>query len=359
MYEGNYIEISTPALHRNAKKVVDAVAVPVIGVVKMDGYGVTLPVAARAWQEAGAKMFAVAEPEEALALRREGFTEDILLMSPVADRQTLVTLLEEKVILTVTGLDNAKFYLENKAENPLRVHVKVDTGMGRFGVRWTDIPQLRQIYALEGIAFEGIYSHFSKAFEKKYEYTKLQLERFQKVLKALEDIPVGIRHIANSLAALRFPETRLDAVRTGSALVGPLLVPTSVTLEPVAVCKARVVDIKVLQPGDTTGYAAVCKVKKDTKAAVVSIGVYEDYGMTGEPDRYPLRDLLSYLRHLLKVYIKPPCVYWQGKALPLVGRVGSQHTLFDTTGLDIHPGEEVTVRVSLRQYKGKRVFKNT
>jgi len=359
MYQGNYIEISTPALYRNARKVAQTVGVPVIGVVKMDGYGVTLPVAARAWQKAGAAMFAVAEPEEAMALRREGFEEDILLMSPVADADTVKGLLEANIILTVTSLQNARFYLANKEERPLRAHVKVDTGMGRFGVRWTDAQQLREIYQLEGISFEGIYSHFAKAFEKKYEYTKRQLERFEKALEALSDIPVGVRHIANSVAALRFPQTRLDAVRIGSALVGPLLVPVAVELEPVAICKAQVVDVKYLEPGDTTGYAAVCKVKKATKAAVVSIGFYEDYGMTGEPDRYPLRDFLSYLRHLLKRYRHPPCAHWQGEVLPLIGRIGSQHTLFDATGVDIQPGTEVTVRISLQQYKGKRKFQNT
>lgn len=356
MYEGNYTEISTQALYRNAKKVVDHVGVPVIGVVKMEGYGVTASVAAQAWKAAGATMFAVAEPREALELRQAGFREDILLMTPVADRETVVALLQENIILTVTGLENARLYLENKGENALRVHVKVDTGMGRFGVRWTDTRQLQQIYALEGITFEGIYSHFTKSFEKEYKTTKRQLERFLDALMALKDIPVGMRHIANSAAALRFPDTRLDAVRVGSALVGRLLTPAPVKLEPVAVCKARVVDIKTLQPGDTTGYASVCKVKKETKAAVVDIGFHVGYGMTREPDRYPLRDLAAYFYRLLRGYLHPPCVDYGEKKLPLIGRVGSQHTLFDATDVDICPGEEVTVRVSLQQYKGKRKF---
>ena len=359
MYEGNYIEISTQALYRNAKRVVDYVGVPVIGVVKMEGYGVTIPVAAQAWKDAGAGMFAVSEPLEALEFRRAGFQEDVLLMTPVADRETLTALLKENIILTVTGLENARFYIENRGAFPLRVQVKVDTGMGRFGIRWTDTGQLRQIYALEGITVEGIYSHFSKSFEKKYKNTKRQLERFLETLRALEDIPVGMRHIANSAAALRFPETYLDAVRVGSALVGRLLTPSPVALEPVAVCKAQVVDIKHLQPGDTTGYASVCKVKKETRAAVVNIGFHLDYGMTREPDCFPIRDLLYYFYHLLGRYIQPPCVDYGGKKLPLIGRIGSQHTLFDATDVDIQPGEEVTVRVSLQQYRGKRKFKNT
>ena len=263
-YTGNYVEISTDALVRNARAVVDAVNVPVIGVVKFDGYGVTLPVAAKAWQSAGVTIFAVSESWEALALRQAGFTEDILLLAPVADRQTLHSLLEQDIILTVCDLDNARFYSANRGEKTPRVHVKVDTGMGRFGVRAEDTQQLIAIYNVEGLVFEGIFSHFGKSFEKTYKLTKQQLERFLTAVQALENagIRVGTRHIANSCAALRFPETRLDAVRIGSALVGSLLISTPVKLEKVHTFYAQVVARKFLKKGDTMGYASVCRRKR-------------------------------------------------------------------------------------------------
>lgn len=357
-YAGNYLEISTAALERNAKAVTEYVQVPVIGVVKFDGYGVTLPVAARAWQQAGVTMFAVSESWEALALREAGFTERILLLSPVADGEILEKLLANNIILTVSDLKNAMFYLEHRGAAQLRVHVKVDTGMGRFGVRWTDAEQLRAIYKTEGLQIEGIFSHFGKSFEKNYKRTAQQLDRFLKAVEAVEQggFKPGMRHIANSCAALRFPETRLDGVRIGSALVGALLAPVPVKLERVHTFKAQVVARKTLRKGDTTGYASVCRVKKDTDAIVVAIGQEHGFGMTGAPDPYPLLDFAVYVYHLLQRYLRPPCVTVDGKKLPLIGRVGSQYTLFDATGVEVQPGSYVTANISLLHCSSRRTF---
>lgn len=357
-YPANYMEISTQGLLDNARTVTKAVGVPVIGVVKFDGYGVSLEAAAKAWQSAGATMFAVSESWEALSLRQAGFTEDILLLAPVSDPEMVKTLLENDMILTVSDLQNARFYLENKGDNSLRVHIKVDTGMGRFGVRWTDKAQLEEIYRLEGLQIEGIFSHFGKSFEKEYKLTKLQLDRFLQAVQAVENagFAPGLRHIANSCAALRFPETRLDAVRVGSALVGALIAPVPVKLKKVHTCKAQVVAVKTLQKGDTMGYASVCKAKKNTTAAVVAIGQSHGFQLTGKPDPYPLLDLLVYLYHLLQGYKNQPCAVYNDRKLKLIGRVGSQYTLFDATGADAKPGDYVTVPVPLLQYNGKREY---
>lgn len=357
-YSANYMEISTENLQTNAKMVVEAVGVPVIGVVKFDGYGVSLKEAAKAWQSAGVTMLAVSESWEALAIRQAGFAEDILLLAPVSDRETVQALLKQNVILTVSDLCNAGFYLENREENTLRVHIKVDTGMGRFGIPWTDTQQLKEIYGLEGLQIEGIFSHFAKSFEKEYKVTKMQLDRFLQAVQAVEAagfVP-GMRHIANSCAALRFPETRLDAVRVGSALVGALIAPVPVELKAVHSCKAQVVALKDLKKGDTMGYAAVCKAKKDTTAAVVAIGQSHGFRLTGRPDPYPLLDLAVYLYHLLLGYKNQPCGVYKDRKLKLIGRVGSQYTLFDAAGTDLKPGDYVTVPMNLLQYTGRREF---
>lgn len=355
---GNYLEISTQALLENARAVVDAVDVPVIGVVKLDGYGVTIAAAARAWQQAGVTMFAVSESREALALRQAGFAEDILLMAPVADAKTLQTLLENGIILTVSDLENARFYQENGSGFPLRVHVKVDTGMGRFGIRWTDERQLQAVYAMEHLRVEGIYSHFAKSFEQTYQLTKRQLDRFLKAVQSVEQAgySVGMRHIANSCAALRFPKTRLDAVRVGSALVGALLAPVPVPLKRVHTFYARVVARKELKKGDTTGYTSVCKMKRNTDVIVVELGQSHGFGLIGAPDPFPLLDFGVYLYHLLRWYRNPPCVTVAGKKLSLIGRVGSQYTLFDATGTDVQPGEYVTAQISLLRCGSQREF---
>ena len=342
MYHSNYLEISRGALRANATAVCNAVCVPVIGMLKCNGYGVTVCEAAAAWQAAGVTMFGVSRPEEAISLRQLGFQEDILLLCPVADRKTLVAMQENHIIVTISSFENALFY-SAYVTRPLRVHIAIDTGMGRFGIRWDDVQQVRAIYELPDFIFEGIFSHFSSSFEPEYSRTALQLSRFLALPDALREggYPVGMRHIANSCAALRFPETRLDAVRIGSALVGKLWAATPVKLEPVSIFKARVMDCKYLQPGDTTGYGGYCKIRKHTKAVVVALGREDGFGTVEKPDHLRFWDLAAYICRMIRQWRHPPCVICKGKELPVLGRIGNQYTLFDATGTEVSPGDQV------------------
>lgn len=339
-----YLEISRADLAFNAKTVAGYVGVPVIGVVKCDGYGVSSVEAARAWISAGVTMLAVSDPGEALVLRQAGFTQDILVLAPVAEPALLEALLDAGIILTVSGSDCARRYARYGEGRPVRVHVAVDTGMGRFGTRWTDTAELLAVYRTEGLTFEGIFSHFSASFESGREKTMTQLNRFLSSISTLEKegVTVGIRHIANSCAALRFPETRLDAVRSGSALVGRLLASIPVQLKRVGVFKANVVDRRTLRAGDTTGYGSICTVKRDTEVAVVSIGRYNGYGLVKRPERLRPFDLLRAVKQAVSLSRTPPTVNYQGKALSVIGRVGTQYTLVETGGTDIAPGSVVT-----------------
>ena len=340
MCQSNYLEISRAALRRNAAAVREAVQVPIIGILKCNGYGVTLYEAAAAWQAAGITMFGVSRPEEALALRRSGFHEDILLLCPVADSETLEELLESNIILTVSGFDNAYFYALHASRYPVRAHIAIDTGMGRFGIRWNDIQQVKAVYGLSGFRFEGMFSHFSCSFEPEYRNTELQLERFLHMTQSLQEsgYQVGMRHIANSCAALRFPETRLDAVRIGSALVGRLPATTPVKLENVSSFKAQVIDAKHFEAGDTTGYGSYCRFKKSTNAVIVALGKEDGFGFTAKPDKLRLRDLAVYLYQQIRQWLHPPCVLYNGQKLRILGRVGNQYTLFDAGNTDIKPG---------------------
>lgn len=352
--KSNYIEISKAALDHNAAAITEAVSVPVIGVVKCDGYGVTLAEAAAAWERAGAMMLAVSRPEEATNLRKMGYRKDILLLAPVADGDTLAEMLKYDVILTVTSFQNAQFYsLYSFGQSP-RVHIAIDTGMGRFGIRCTDTEQIQAVYFLAGLRFEGIFSHFSRSFEGKYRYTKLQLEHFLLVTDALQaaGFPVGLRHIANTNAALRFPETRLDAVRIGSGLVG--ISHSDLELVSVKTNYAQVVECRLLSPGERIGYGGHCVIRECTKAIVVSLGKMDGFGEVTVPEPLRLRNFLSYLWRVVKMRRHPPCVIYQGKRLPMLGQVGNQHTLFDATGTDIHPGDMVLWEGSLLNSRSQR-----
>ena len=343
MCQSNYLEISRSALRRNAAAVREAVQVPIIGIIKCNGYGVTIYEAAAAWQAAGVTIFGVSRPEEAMELRRSGFHEDILLLCPVADSETLEEMLENNIILTVSGFENANFYTLNTSRYPIRAHIAIDTGMGRFGIRWNDAEQVKAVYGLSGFRFEGIFSHFSCSFEQEYRSTKVQLDRFLHMTQSLQESGylVGMRHIANSCAALRFPETRLDAVRIGSALVGRLPATTPVKLESVSIFKAEVIDRKRFEAGDTTGYGSYCKLKHQTNAVVVALGREDGFGSTAKPDKLRFKDLAVYLYHLLREWFHPPCVVCNGQKLRVLGRIGNQYTLFDATDADIQPGDIV------------------
>lgn len=345
-----YLEISRDDLRFNAAAVAEYVGVPVIGVVKCDGYGVSVQEAAAAWVSAGVATLAVSEPSEAFALRRAGFTDqDILLLAPVGGEALLRALIDDGIILTVSSPAGAAFYAQHRGERTLRVHTAVDTGMGRFGVRWTDTDALLEIYRTEGLAFEGIFSHFAAAFESGNARTMEQLRRFHAALDVLtqHDIQPGLRHIANSCAALRFPETRLDAVRVGSALVGRLPIQSPVALKKVGTFKACVVERRVLRRGDTTGYASICKLKRDTDAAIVAIGRHNGFGLVKRPERLRPLDLLRAVKQAVELYRRPPVVFYQGKPLPVIGRVGTQYTLVDAGGTDLAPGSVVTAELDL------------
>ncbi len=349
-----YLLVDRAALERNASAIVSYVHTPVIGVVKSDGYGVSLLEAVHAWQSCGVTMLAVSQSEDVLTLRQSGFAGDILLLSPVADAHTLSDMVRVNAVLPVTSLASACFYSES-SRLPVRVHVAVDTGMGRFGIHWADDITLSQVYEMGNLRFEGIYSHFSASFEKGFRKTQRQLDRFLNTCQRLKErgYPIGLRHIANSCAALRFPETRLDAVRIGSALVGQVCAPIPLKLEPVAVCVAQVVDRKCLLPGDTTGYASLCVAKTYTNAVVVSVGHENGAGLLKTPEHYPLRAMLGYLYRLLRQWRHPPCVEYEGTCLKLIGRLGNQFSLFEAGDLEIPPGSLVTMKANL-MYPWKR-----
>lgn len=352
-----YLQVDRSALRHNASAIAEYVKTPVIGVIKCDGYGVSLLEAARAWRAVGVSMLAVSLPEDVLALRQDGFDGDILMLSPVVDVDDFSNMVSANAILPVTSPQVAAFYSQN-SQSPVRVHVAVDTGMGRFGIPWSNQRELSQVYETKSLCFLGIYSHFSSSFERGFRKTQQQLDRFLKTCQWLQEkgYPTGIRHIANSHAALRFPETRLDAVRIGSALVGQLSVHVPLELKQVALCVAQVMDRKYLQAGDTTGYASVCAAKTNTNTIVVSVGHENGVGLLTTPDNFPFRPFLGYLRELQNARTYTPCVEYKGHRLKLVGRVGNQFSLFDAGDLDIQPGETVQMKANLMYPWKRRIF---
>lgn len=355
----SYLEISRQALEANARAVTSYVGCPVMGVVKLNGYGVTVPEAVKAWKSAGVSFFGVSTPSEAIELRKCGFiAEEVLLMTPVSDAVILHELLDNNIILTVTGIENAKFYVDNCGERSIRAHIAVDTGMGRFGIAHDDVRAIASLYSMEKLKPEGIFSHFAASFEKDGNITSAQLRRFSSLTDALSEmgISVGIRHIANTCGALRFPEARLDMVRIGSGLVGRTAADVPLKLTRVGKLYGMVTDIRILKCGFSTGYASIYHVKRDTRVAIVQLGYESCFGLSRHDDTFHFRDLLYNIRHCIRQYKSPECVTYKGKSLPLIGRIGTQFSIIDITDADIHPGDFVTADTDIVLSSAPRVF---
>lgn len=343
-----YLSVSREALAENARTICSYVNQKVIAVVKCDGYGAGLAAAVEAWSACGVESFAVSTPEEAFALCALGCT-DVLLLAPVADVFLARALIEQGVTLTAASTCDAARYADAACGQRVCAHVAVDTGMGRFGVRWDDKTQLCAIYRQSGLTVTGIFSHFSASFEKNCRLTRRQFDRFVQSTRFLEDegIHVGMRHIANSCAALRFPWTRLDAVRIGSALVGALPCPVPVELTRVGTLHAMVVARRRMHKGDTVGYASVCRLRRDTDVAVVAVGEWVGFGLQSRVDSFCPMSLLRGIHRTMRDYRAGLWVEWHGDRLRVLGSAGTQYTLVDASGTELQTGDFVTAPANL------------
>lgn len=277
----------------------------VIPVLKEDGYGLGAQVLLPLLASQGASLFACAKPEEAVKLAGQG--ADLLLLSCEYNRDTLRALAEQKVILSVESLDQAK-RIQNLGL-PVRVHLAVDTGFGRFGFPWEETGEMKRVFYLDKLQICGIFSHF-----RGINAARGQFARFERVLQELEGHPLGLRHIAATSCA-DDPHYRLDGVRIGSGLVG-----CGLELEPVAQLTARICTLRHLRRGSRVGYGST-RLRRDTQIAIVDVG-------TGDGG-----------------FIHRGCgprTWWQsrheavtvnGYRAPVLGIPGLTHTAIDVTGI--------------------------
>jgi alanine racemase len=219
-------------------------------VVKADGYGHGAAAVGQAALRAGARRLCVATWEEARGLREDLGDVPVLVMGPLAPgEEAHVT----GVDVTVTSVDGFA-RLQAAARMPLGVHVKVDTGMGRWGMAPAEALRIAGQLDPDGVLRPaGLMSHLAVA-DTDERFTHLQIERFA----ALADrFPACPRHLANSAGALRFPDARFDAVRCGIAVYGlsPFGAdPAELGITPALRLESRVADVKLLEQGESSGY---------------------------------------------------------------------------------------------------------
>ncbi|MCM1158218.1 MAG: alanine racemase [Bacteroidales bacterium] len=325
----------------------------VIGVIKENGYGLGLCPYAHLLVENGIEMLAVTELSEAVALRRDGIHCDILLLSPLYKEEDIKTALRHFLILCITSGECGEAAEQAATELSLyaRAHLCIDTGLGRYGFPDTRIKDiLYTVNYMKHICITGIYSHFYASACKKIHHTKEQFERFTSLCNALEreNVFIGFRHIAATCALLRFPETRLDAVRIGSAFLGRLPMKDEWGYQPVGQLEAPVSDIHTLPAGHNIGYGNTYVTARTTTVAVVSAGYSHGLGIRRSSNCPGIIHLPRFIYHEVRRSLFPDRLfaYRMEETFPVLGKVGMNSVIIDITGKTLSPGDIVRLPVN-------------
>ena len=262
----------------------------VIAVVKADGYGHGAVRVAEAALDAGAMMLAVATPDEAVELREAGLKADILLLgaSPVPFARVAA---EMGIIITA----DSPAWMEKVAGEapdfgrPLRVHLKVDTGMGRLGVRsGEDLLRMYRTARAAKIMVDGVFTHFATADEPDNDVWRKQASGFREAVALLPERP-RLVHASNSAAAFIHPECKFDAVRLGISMYG--IAPSGFVgerlpfpLSPALTLSTELVHVKRIGRGDTVSYGATYQATGDEWVGTIPIGYADGFlrGLGGQ-----------------------------------------------------------------------------
>lgn len=310
------MEVNLDALGENLLTLKHAASgAKVMGIVKANAYGHGLIPCARTLESSGVDALGVAFVEEGIALRRAGIRLPVLVLGGIYGSQIDLFLRHD---LEITAPSVSKLEAINEAAARLsivaKVHLKIDTGMNRLGVRPSSAPLLiERALQCRFIEVKGIYSHFVASEDSDHSLTRSQLERFLEVTSWFEkhSVPCPTRHIANSGAILQHPESYLDMVRPGLSLYG--LYPAAhlrprLPLAPIGALKSTVVFFKVIEKGETVSYNATWKAPARTRIVTIPIG----YG-----DGYPRA-----LSNIGSVLIR-------GRRCPIAGRVCMDQLMAD------------------------------
>jgi alanine racemase len=255
----------------------------VMPILKANAYGHGLEAVARCLAP-HADAFGVALVEEGIALRRLGIANPILVMGAMWSRQ-IPLLLDHDLTFTAPSLARLRDIEDAAAARGAvaRVHLKIDTGMERIGVHHYNAEELLEAAARSPhVKVEGIFSHLANAEADDLEDARRQLARFEEVLRFYErrSLPLPLRHLANSAAILRLPESHLDFVRPGLLVYGIAPFPGAsrmIDVRPALSWKSRVVFFKVVEPGSPVSYGSTWRSDHRVRVVTVPVGYGDGY----------------------------------------------------------------------------------
>jgi len=301
----------------------------IMAVVKADAYGHGVLQISQVLVDEGVDRLGVALPEEGVELREAGFSLPIHVLGEVLPAQYKL-MMKYDLIPTVARRDSLyKFNELAKIQGiKKKIHIKIDTGMGRIGLSPDQaIVFIQEAMDLNNIEIEGLMTHFATADEKDKEYTYQQWERFKYVIRELENlnIDIPVKHAGNSATIIDLVDFQLNMIRPGISLYG--LLPSedvsSITLKPVLSWEARIDFIKEVPAGSNISYGATYVTKSTSKIATIPLGYADGYSR-----------LLS----------NKGFVLINGQRASIVGRVCMDQFMVDITDIsDVNVGDEVVL----------------
>ncbi|NDI34676.1 alanine racemase [Chengkuizengella sediminis] len=330
-YRPTWAEISLDALHYNLTRFQEILPnhMGIMAVVKANAYGHGAVEVAKQAILSGAQYIAVAFLDEALELRNSGITAPILILGYIPP-EAVELAIQHDITLTVFQDETVEALCKIRNHEPIKVHIKIDTGMGRLGVRYENaIPFIEKVLQLDGVEIEGVYTHFANADEEDKTYTLEQYQLFKGIVDYFKqkNITFSIIHTGNSAIAIDLPEYSYNMVRLGISMYG--LYPSTeinhhkVDLKPVMSLKTKIVHSKVLPSGSGISYGTRYFTKNDEQIATLPIGYADGYS----------RMLSGKVDALIR-----------GRRVPVVGTICMDQCMINITGLDnVKLGEEVVL----------------
>jgi len=325
-----WLEIDLDAIRQNTAAV-GALVGPrtrVLAIVKADGYGHGAPAVAAAALRGGARALGVANLAEAVELHEAALRAPILILNAGLP-ETAEEVVRRGLVQTATTPESLTLLSAAAvaAEREARVHLKLDTGMGRLGLPPREaVGLLRAALAQPGLRVAGIFSHLATAEEADRSFARAQFAAFDAAAAAIREagLPLPPRHLANSAGLLNFPEMRLDLVRPGLLIYG--LSPggaleTGPDLRPALTWKTRVEFVKRVPAGTTVSYGRTWTARREAIVATLPVGY---------ADGYP-RALSNRGQGLVG-----------GRRCPVVGAVCMDHIMLEV-GEEVGVGDEVVL----------------
>lgn len=321
-------EVNLTRLRQNVRAIQQQTApARLMAILKANAYGHGLVEVARHLLPLGVDYLGVAFLEEGILLRNAGIPTPILVLGGILGDQ-IPLFLQYDLTLTASSVEKLQQIDAVAAQlgRSARVHLKIDTGMERIGVHYYSADTLfRAALRCRHCQVEGVFSHFANADAADLTSARRQLARFQEALRFYEkhDLPMPLRHMANSGAILQLPESYFEMVRAGILLYGvypSAEVPRTVPVQPALTWKSRVVYFKVVKPDHPVSYGSTWSPETMTRVVTIPVGYGDGYFRS-----------LSNKAHVLI----------RGRRYPVVGQVCMDQFMVNIGGDSAYNGDEV------------------